>query len=74
GWLFEVHEHWFVRTSLGFSTTLSSTTNVEPAFEVDPRRQRGMDLFTTAAETYLDDVFTSYVHTPVIGIAVGYQF
>ena len=35
--------------------------------------QRSLDRYERQSAAYLDDLYTSYVHTPTITLALGYQ-
>ncbi|MBU1623403.1 MAG: hypothetical protein KJ597_07575 [Nanoarchaeota archaeon] len=72
GWQWVFAQSWTVRTALGAAFTVASNTTVEADF--DPRFPSLVEDFTAFSEAYLDDVYTSYVHTPVICVSVGYRF
>jgi hypothetical protein len=75
GWEWLLWKRIVLRADLGGAFTLGSNTVVEQDFEELNRFvQPAVDDFEDWAETYLDDTFTSYVHTPTIGVAVGYRF
>lgn len=60
------------RVGLGVAATLGSRTEVSPQFQ--PLAPRFVDALTAEAEAYLDDIFTTYVITPTVSVAVGYRF
>lgn len=72
GWEWTVVRRLRLRAALGGAFTLASSTAIEPEYQ--PAVPRLTEQFTTASEQYLDDIFTTYVHTPVVTIAVGYAF
>ena len=72
GWEWVFAQRWTVRTALGAVFTVASNTTVEADFE--SRFPGLVGEFTAFSEAYLDDVYTSYVHTPVITVSVGYRF
>ncbi|MBI5502564.1 MAG: hypothetical protein HY907_20130 [Deltaproteobacteria bacterium] len=64
-----------LRTAIGFAGTVGASTTIEPQFTpLTADGRRGVEQLTEAGEAYLDDVYTSYVFTPVVTAAVGYQF
>lgn len=64
-----------LRCALGFSGTVASSTTVEQTFNVNNKAlQRGIDELERFTEAYLDDVYTSYVFTPVVSVSLGYRF
>lgn len=72
GWDFAVWERLSVRLAIGGAFTVASSTTIEPTYS--PRAPRLVQEFTAEGEKYLDDTFTSYVFTPVVGLGVGYLF
>ena len=75
GWEWVLWKHLVIRADVGGAFTLGSNTIVEQDFdELNRFAQPYVDDFEVWAEDYLDDTFTSYVHTPTIGLAVGYRF
>lgn len=68
-WIFG---HVHLRASLGGAFTFASSTTITPKFT--PRAPNLMREFTSYGESYLDDTFTSYVFTPVLGAGAGYAF
>lgn len=64
--------HLHLRASLGGAFTFASSTTITPKFT--PRAPNLMREFTSYGEAYLDDTFTSYVFTPVLGVGAGYAF
>jgi hypothetical protein len=67
-------EHLVLRGALGFAATLGATTSVEEEFAVGALERIVVDAFAARSERYLNDVYTSYVFTPVITAGVGYRF
>lgn len=72
GYLFPVSEHFVLRTALGGAFTLASSTTITSRYT--PAAPRLVEEFTSYAETYLDDTFTSYVFTPTVGVGFAYVF
>ncbi len=60
-----------LRVGLGFAGTLGAQTKVTPRYT--PVVWGPVKTFTRAAENYLDDIYTSYVFTPTITVAVGWR-
>jgi hypothetical protein len=72
GWDWVFWEHLHVRTSIGGAFTLASSTSITPNYS--PKLPRLTDDFTQYGVNYLNDTYTSYVFTPVVGLGVGYAF
>lgn len=72
GWQWILWEQLDLRVALGFAGTVASSTDVGRKSRQPP----GPRLATLEAdsEAYLDDVYTSYVFTPTVTVAVGYRF
>lgn len=70
GWDFPVAERFLLRASLGGAFTIASATSVTPDFQ--PRAPRAIAELSSFSEGYLDDLYTSYVFTPVIGVSASY--
>lgn len=72
GWQWRLWEGLTLRAAVGFAGTLGAHSEVAPAYR--PVAQRAVGAFTRAAEKYLDDIYTTYVFTPVASLALGYRF
>ena len=72
GWEWEIVRHLFARVALGGAFTVGSSTTITPDFQ--PRAPRLTTAFASYGEAYLDDVYTSYVFTPVASVWAGYAF
>ena len=72
GWEWVFAQSWTVRTAVGAVFTVASNTTVQADF--DSRFPSLVGNFTAFSEAYLDEVYTSYVHTPVVSVSVGYRF
>ncbi|WP_428268203.1 hypothetical protein [Haliangium sp.] len=73
GWTFNFGQ-MYVRSSVGAAVTLHASTTVDPGVTGMPARDRARRGFGRGVAAYLDDTYTSYVHTPVVSLAVGYRF
>ena len=75
GWEWHVRESILLRATLGFAYTVRSRSEVSMT---DPPRNpiaaALSDSLAEEAEAYLDDVFESWVHTPMIGVYSGFRF
>ncbi|MFT5686628.1 MAG: hypothetical protein ACI8RZ_007584 [Myxococcota bacterium] len=70
-----LREQLTLRGTLGFAYTLRSNSEVSFTQEAaTPIGASAQDAMGSAAEDYLDDIFTSWVHVPMIGISGGYRF
>ena len=73
GYVWDLGESgWYLQTALGFAGTLGSSTEVTPAFT--PRAPQLVARFSDGLERYLDDIYQSYVFTPVVTLGAGYRF
>jgi hypothetical protein len=72
GWEWPVAERLALRAAVGGAFTVASRTSITPSFA--PRAPRLVEAFANYGEDYLDDVFTSYVFTPVLGASGSYRF
>jgi hypothetical protein len=64
-----------LRAAIGGAFTVGASTAIDPVFATSgPAEARLVQAFTGFGEGYLDDTYTSYVHTPVISVAAGYRF
>jgi hypothetical protein len=70
GYEFFISRHVFLRASLGFAGALAASTTVE----ADAPEPNQYARFAGAAGDYLDELYTSYVFLPTLGIAVGHRF
>ena len=74
GWEWTIRKHFLLRADLGGAFTLASTTVIEPDFDVPRLAEPFVDELTAAGEDYLDETFTTYVHTPTVSAAAGWRF
>jgi hypothetical protein len=72
GWRWWLDSGLTLRAALGFMGTVAASSSIRPDFT--PRAPAVIESFTTAGEVYLDDVYTSYVFSPVITLAAGWRF
>ena len=70
GYRWFVWENLFVEASLGGFVTVGSKTSITPNNPIGMNPTLGL---TKSAEDYLDNIFRSYVHAPVIGIRAGWR-
>jgi hypothetical protein len=61
---------WSLRAALGGVTTLSTHNQLEPDY--NPIAPRALEEFASYGEAYLDDLEQRYVHSPYVGVSVGY--
>jgi len=76
GYQWVVKKRLVIDLSLGGMFTVGASSELTPAGDAptSPRYERRVDLFTAAGEAYLTQTLKSYVHTPTVGIMVGYRF
>jgi hypothetical protein len=71
GWVWEPVDRLAIRFDIGGNFTVSSTSQIRaPEGAVFPA---AWEPLTRAGEVYLDETFTRWVHTPTIGIGVGWR-
>jgi hypothetical protein len=71
GWQWFLGGDVTLRAALGFAGTLGASTTIKPNFQ--PRAPAAQDAFTTYGANYLDDLYTSYVFSPVFTLALGFR-
>lgn len=74
GWRFDVYSALYIDAAIGVLTTLDATTTITPPPTDRPftalfRRQLADD-----SEAFLDDTYTTYVHSPTFTLALGWRF
>ena len=71
GWTWNVSSRWYMRAALGFALTFAAQTDVEAQYKV--QAQNIINALEGGLEKYLDDIYTQYVFTPTMTLAVGYN-
>ena len=71
-WL--VKERLVIRASVGGAFTLSAQTTASQAASSDAPFERAREVGREVLEELLDETYTSYVHTPTVGVEVGWRF
>jgi len=69
-----VKDRLVVRASLGGAVTLGASTVAEEVADEEARLDRLRAAGRDVLEAYLNDTYTRYVHTPTVGIEVGWRF
>ncbi len=69
-WLGEAGD-WSVSAQLGGELTLGNTATVDPTF--GGFQVRRAEAFAARAEASLSDIINTYLHSPTVGVAVGYR-
>ena len=69
GWRFELGEHLLIRLDIGGAFTIASSTQIQPEGGELPFSAP----FLAEGEDYLDSTLKKYVHTPTIGLGIGYR-
>jgi len=72
GWRWLLWRGLTIRLAAGFAGTLGAQTTVSPNYR--PVAHQAVERFCQASATYLDDIYTSYVFTPVFSVAAGWSF
>lgn len=71
GWRFDLPSDFTIRTELGLLWTLGSRVGVELE---GGRGDVAAEVLERAAEVYLEDIYTTYVISPTVGIWFGKRF
>ena len=71
GWEWVFDDTWTLRTALGYAGTVASSTTVEAQFPA--RFTAAVHAIESGTAAYLDDVYTSYVHTAVLTLGIGFR-
>lgn len=75
GWEWVIRGHLVLRADLGGAFTLAARTDVEPEFELQTRLgEAAVDAMEIEAETTLDETLVTWVHSPTVGLGVGWRF
>lgn len=62
----------YFRAAIGGAFTLSSSTSVTADYK--PNFPRITEAFAVSTQNYLNDIYTRYVHTPIVSLTIGYSF
>ncbi len=71
GWEWFWNQIYF-RASIGGAFTVASGTSVTANYR--PTFPRITEAFAVSTETYLNEIYSRYVHTPTVSFTVGYNF
>jgi len=63
-----------LRAALGFAGTVGAKTTMQPRDATRLTDSDALQALAREGEAYLDDIYTSYVFTPVVSVGVGYRF
>lgn len=63
-----------LRAAVGGAFTVGASTAIAPQFSTTGLQERAVQTFTDFGERYLDEIYTAYVHTPVLTVTAGYRF
>lgn len=75
GWRFDLYDDaLYLDAAIGLLTTLAAETIVTPPPADDPLRQAARRRLADDSEAYLDDTYTTYVHSPTLTLALGWRF
>lgn len=69
GWRWTIIDHIVIRANVGYMQTLASSSSVDI-----PGQDFAAALATPIVDKALDDVFTSHVKMPTVGLAAGFRF
>ena len=76
GWRWVVADHFLIRTSLGYLQSVASSSHLEVPEVVaqHPEIAPQVDAANRALDRRLNDIYTTYVKLPVLGLSLGYRF
>ena len=69
GWRWVAFQHLVIRANVGYTQTVGSSSEVEI-----PGQSELSALANPTVDATLDDIYTSYVKLPVLGVSGGYRF
>jgi hypothetical protein len=72
GWDFPVSKRLEFNAAIGAALTFAANAEIEPESPVAPVVP--VEPFVELGETYLERTFTTYAHTPVASMSLGYRF
>ena len=73
-WEWLLKDHWLIRARLGGSYTFAAHVQLERQFEVPSLLEGVVSSWEEEGAGKLEDTFTRYVHTPILGIETGWRF
>ncbi len=74
GWRFPIGPSFVAWGALGGAFTLGSSTRLTPEATQNPRVDQAARQIADAGEKRLDEIYTSYVFTPVLSLGAAYVF
>lgn len=76
GWRWVIADHFLVRTSLAYLQAVGSSSHLEvpAALASSPTVQAGASAANQLLDAKLNEVYTTYVKLPLVGVALGYRF
>lgn len=73
GYRWELDDHWLIRGSLGYIHVVSSSSSALVT-TADSGRLASTTVSSPELEAYLDDLYTTYVRSPVLTVSAAYRF
>lgn len=74
GWRFDLPAGLYADARIGGLFTLASSTRVEPTPSDNAFIAAGRESLAEEGKDYLDETYTDYVHSPLLGLALGWRF
>lgn len=76
GWRWVIADHFLIRTSLGYVQSVASSSHLEvpEAVAQHPEISPQIDAANRALDRRLNEIYTTYVKLPVLGLSLGYRF
>jgi hypothetical protein len=72
-WSWALADHWSLRASIGYMQVVASSTSMTVQSSRLQSRPGTAEL-EQALDAYLNDIFTTYVKIPTIGLTLNYRF
>jgi hypothetical protein len=72
GWDIVLRERWILRPSVGAGITLAAPVDLQA--NAVPTLEARLEPVLSDGEQYLSETMRTYVHTPTVGLHVGYRF
>ena len=76
GWRWVIADYFMVRASLGYVQTVASSSQIELPAELENNAvaSAGLTMVNAALNEKLDEIYSSYVKLPTVGLAAGARF
>lgn len=73
GWSWQLAEHWAIRATAGYLQAFASHSSIDVTAS-RANAQAALNSLNASLNSYLNDVYTTYVKTPTLGVTINYRF